>query len=52
VQLRRKRKGERVEFITSDVSSTDDNGRSEAAAMVNGVLERVCGCDVSAKGRA
>jgi hypothetical protein len=37
MQLQRERKGERDEPFTGDVCSTDSNGRTEAAVMVNGV---------------
>jgi hypothetical protein len=44
---REKRKGERDVPFTGDVCSTDGNGRTGAAVMMNGVLERVwvrCEC--------
>jgi hypothetical protein len=41
MQLQRERKGEKDEPFTGDMCSTNGNGGTEAAAMVNGVLERV-----------
>jgi hypothetical protein len=52
MQLQRERKGERVEFFTGDVSSTDGNGGTEAVTMVIWAARACVGCEASAKGRA
>jgi hypothetical protein len=41
MHLQRERKKERDVPFTGDVCYTDDNGGTEAVAMMNGLLERV-----------